>query len=95
MLKLKRDSLYRLVKQNRGRFFTVAFKKKDGTERIMNCRTGVTKHLKGGECGIPANMRNGKPYAVVYDVAAEGYRVFNVETTFALTIGGKTYVVVD
>jgi hypothetical protein len=31
-----------------GKIVTVTFTKKDGSIRIMNCRLGVTKHLKGG-----------------------------------------------
>ena len=27
-----------------GNFFTVHFRKKDGTVRVMNCRGGVKKH---------------------------------------------------
>ena len=30
------------------KFFSVEFYKKDGTLRKMQCRLGVTKHLKGG-----------------------------------------------
>jgi hypothetical protein len=95
MPNLKRSSLYRLVEGNKGRFFTVDFIKKDGTARTMNCRTGVHKDLRGGECAIPRHMLKGRPYVVVWDMVAEGYRVFNVETATSLRINGKSYKVVD
>lgn len=35
--------------------FTVTFAKQDGSTRVMNCRRGVKKHLKGGESTIKHN----------------------------------------
>lgn len=90
---IKRESLYRLAHKS-GHVFTVTFRKKDGSLRAMNCRTGVKSHLKGGECGIPANMRQGKPYAVVFDMQKGEYRVFNVETTEKIKIRGVEYAVI-
>lgn len=95
MPNLKRSSLYRLVEGNKGRIFTVDFVKKDGSKRRMNCRTGVVKDLKGGECGIPRHLLKGRPFVVVWDMVAEGYRVFNVETAYRLAINGKEYKVVN
>ena len=52
-----------------GKFVTVTFTKKDGSIRIMNCRLGVTKHLKGGSSTLdPAK------YITVYDLQSKGYR---------------------
>lgn len=58
-----------------GKFVTVTFVKKDGTVRKMNCRTGVTKHLKGGESTLDAEQ-----YVTVYDVAKASYRAINRDT---------------
>jgi len=58
-----------------GKFVTVTFVKKDGTVRKMNCRTGVTKHLKGGESTLDAEQ-----YVTVYDVAKAAYRAINRDT---------------
>lgn len=52
-----------------GKFLTVTFKKKDGSIRVMNCRLGVTKHLKGG-----ASTLNPEKYITVYDMQSKGYR---------------------
>lgn len=56
-------------------FVTVTFLKKDGTIRKMNCRMGVTKHLKGGESTLDADK-----YVTVFDVAKGAYRAVNRET---------------
>jgi len=52
-----------------GKIVTVTFTKKDGSIRIMNCRLGVTKHLKGGESTL-----NPDKYITVYDLQSKGYR---------------------
>lgn len=59
-----------------GKFFTVGFTKKDGSQRVMNARMGVTKHLKGGKKTLTDN------YICVYDVKTEGYRSINPETVY-------------
>jgi hypothetical protein len=58
-----------------GKFVTVTFLKKDGTVRKMNCRTGVTKHLKGGESTLNADQ-----YITVFDIAKGAYRAINQDT---------------
>ena len=72
-----------VLKATQGKFFTVVFIKKDGTTRSMNCRLGVTKHLKGG-----ASTLNPAQYLTVYDVQAEGYRAVNLSTIVSITCGG-------
>lgn len=56
-------------------FVTVTFLKKDGTVRKMNCRMGVTKHLKGGESTL-----NPDQYVTVYDMQKAAYRAINCDT---------------
>jgi len=41
----------------------------------MNCRMGVTKHLKGGESTLDAEQ-----YITVFDVAKGAYRAINRDT---------------
>ena len=57
------------------KFFTVVFRKKDGTLRKMNCRLGVTKHLKGGTKGYDKSN-----LVTVYDIVKKGYRTVNLDT---------------
>ena len=66
----------KLFKQLVGnKFFTVVFRKKDGTLRKMNCRLGVTKHLKGGTKGYDKSN-----LVTVYDIVKKGYRTVNLDT---------------
>ena len=62
-----------------GKFLTVTFKKKDGSIRVMNCRLGVTKHLKGGVSTLdPAK------YITVYDMQSKGYRAIAKDSILAI-----------
>jgi len=54
---------------------TVKFIKKDGSLRVMNCRLGVTKHLKGG-----CSTLNPDKFITVYDLKSEGYRAIDKES---------------
>jgi len=63
------------ILNSKGKFFTVTFTKKDGTTRVMNCRLGVTKYLKGGESTLNPN-----DYITVYDLQSKGYRAINRKT---------------
>lgn len=56
-------------------FVTVTFVKADGTVRKMNCRMGVTKHLKGGKSTLDAAK-----YVTVYDMTKAAYRAVNRDT---------------
>lgn len=76
-----------LIDQLGSEFFTVTFTKKDGSIRVMNCRKGVTKHLRGGE----STTKNYDHLLTVYDVKAEGYRNINVTTITEVKANGKRY----
>lgn len=79
-----------LIKDTKGKFFTVTFIKKDGSERVMNARLGVKVYLKGGE--LPYNPDE-KGLIPVYDVKTGGYRMVNVNTIKKLKIGNNEYTV--
>ncbi len=75
------------IRQTAGRVFAVSFiKRTDGTLRVMNCRLGVTKHLRGGE-------RSYDPAAhgliVVFDMASRGYRSIPVDSITGIEIAGE------
>lgn len=61
--------------ENTTGFVTVTFVKADGTVRKMNCRMGVTKHLKGGKSTLDASK-----YVTVYDMTKAAYRAVNRDT---------------
>lgn len=69
-----------------GRFFTVVFRKKDGTIRRMNCRTGVKRYVKGAD--VPdGHVSKRDDMLVVYDVKANGYRCLSRDSVIAIRYG--------
>lgn len=76
-----------IVASSNGRFVSVTFIKKDGTERTMLCRLGVTKYLKGGTSKLDAEK-----YLTVFDVQKEQYRAINKETIVSVKLAGNIYI---
>jgi hypothetical protein len=78
-----------LIRNSNGQFFTATFtKRSDGTLRTMNCRTGVTRHLHGGELSFnPAE----KGLLIVFDAQKQGYRCIPLESITRLAISGQQY----
>jgi len=79
-----------MIKDTKGKFFTVTFIKKDGSTRVMNARLGVKAYLKGGE--LPYDPEE-KGLIPVYDVKTGDYRMINVNTITKLKIGNNEYEV--
>ena len=91
MLNLRRESLYDAIMSTNGGIFTVKFRKKDGQERVINCRLGVKSYLHGGV----ATVRNdGHPYIIAFDLKAKGYRCINLYTTSQLRAGGAEFRII-
>ena len=73
------------IRNSGGLFFTVVFRKKDGTIRRLNGRTGVWKHTKSGSI-----KNENRSYFVVYDVKAAAYRSIRKDAIVAITCEGVT-----
>jgi hypothetical protein len=73
-----------LIESTRGRFFTVEFVKKDGSNRKMLARTGVKKGLVGAGRSKPL----AENLVCVYDVQAKGYRTVNCDKVLSFKCGG-------
>ena len=61
-----------------GKFFSVEFIKRDGTTRVMLCRVGVTKYLKGGKRTV------GNDIQVVFDIHKMQYRSFRYDSVIKI-----------
>jgi hypothetical protein len=85
---ISKETAKQLIKDTKGKFFTVTFKKKDGSERVMNARLGVKAYLKGGELSYNPDEKGLIP---VYDMKNGGYRMVNVSTISKLKIGNSDY----
>lgn len=81
----------------KGAIFSVAFTKKDGTIRDMNCRKGVVKGLKPNARSITPDTTN----ITVYDVEfaktvvdpSLAYRKINPNTVLTIRAEKQTFVV--
>jgi len=81
--RIRKSKVKDLIYKQNGRFFSAWFIKKNGKIRYMNCRTGVSKYLKGKK-----RLYDYDDLICVYDIQAKGYRTINIETLFRLKIGG-------
>lgn len=79
------NKLEQIIAKTAGKFFTVTFTKKDGSERVLNGRINVSKHLKGGDRKVSED------YLVVYDIKNGGYRSVNKNTIKSVKFKGEVY----
>ena len=71
---MENNNFVERILSSNGKIFSVEFVKKDGSVRLMNCRLGVTKYLKGGSSTLDSNK-----FITVYDMQSKGYRAINKE----------------
>jgi len=91
---INRTKVGMLLSNTRGKFFSAAFKKKDGSYREIHARTGVSKHRKTPDKKSFAHNTN-NPYFLVFDLKIGQYRVMNLETLHWVKAGGVKYIVSD
>lgn len=77
------EAIREAVKKANGRIFSVEFVKKDNTVRKMICRTGVKKHLKGGELAYDPIE---KGLLAVFDMEKAEYRMINLRTIINISL---------
>jgi len=76
----KRSEILEKINLLNGQFFTVEFIKKDGSTRLMNCRTGVKKYLTNNGKTIKFTNPIDNGILRVYDLQTKGYRSINIDT---------------
>jgi hypothetical protein len=81
------ENLDSIIESSNGKIVSVTFIKADGTLRVMTCRLGVTKHLKGGESTL-----DGSKYLTVFDMAKKGYRAINRDTIQSVRLSGEEFM---
>lgn len=87
---VSREKLYKLLEDQDGKFFSVVFKKLDGTKRKINGRLGVKKYLRGG---VNKVVRYDNPYETVFDVQKMDYRTANLHTIDKVFANKTEYIV--
>ena len=78
-----------LINDSKGRIFTATFTKKTGEERVMNCRKGVQKGVKG----TGKNNTESLGMITVYDMQERGFKKLNLQEVTALKINKESYKV--
>jgi len=90
---VSRSKLVELIKETKGAFFSLYFRKRtpdsNGIHQIrrMNCSTSVAKHVKGKPVSASAKL------IVVTDMEHHGIRSIPHEGILEATIGGEVYKV--
>jgi hypothetical protein len=85
---ISKQEAAQIIKSTKGKYFTVSFTKKDGTNRVMNARLGVKVYLKGGT--LPYNPDE-KGLIPVFDAKIKGYRMININTINKLVVDKVEY----
>lgn len=81
-LESKASKVMRKIKDTKGKFFTVTFVKKDGSERKMTARVGVKKGVKNvGQKYVPSD----KSLVTVYAMDKLNFRMVNLNTVKSIT----------
>ena len=91
-LEVTQSEAQRLVQDYKGyQFFTVHFvKRTNGQLRIMNCRKGVQKGLRGGALSfnpIDHNLEG------VYDIPKAGHRCISLDEISRVAMCKKVYLI--
>ena len=87
---INRDKAKQLIEGTKGQIFSGLFIKKNGQHRLINARTGVTKHLKENAKPRPYNPIK-YDLITVFDMNNKGYRMLNLNTLQTLIINKIIY----
>jgi len=90
MQTLSKEELRQSIKSVGGRIFSCNFVKADGTERKMICRTGVKRHLKGGELPFDPVEKGLLP---VFDMEKKAYRMIPLDRVLSIKLAGQEWEV--
>jgi len=88
MKQITRNTAKKYIYKTNGKIFSAVFKKKDGEKRLMVCRQGVAKYVKGVGLKFKPEERN---LIGVFDMHKKAYRFINLSTLENLKIKGVNY----
>lgn len=93
MKKVSKKIAIKMMLNSNGKFFSVKFiKRTNGKERLMTCRLGVKKYLKGGE--LVYNPKK-KHLLIVFDTKKMKYRSINLDSLYELHIHKNKYEILS
>ena len=91
-LVIKRENLKDFIDNNKGKVMTIVFRKKNGTIRTLNTRTGVKKNITGkGLTYSPEDYG----YLILWDLLKGGYRTVTLSTIEHVKANRQVYPVVE
>ena len=88
MKTIDKDTAKQYIYKTNGKIFSAVFTKKDGEKRMMVCRQGVAKYVKG--IGLKFKPEE-KELIGVFDMHKKAYRFINMETLEQIKIKGINY----
>jgi|TARA_R100000501_G_C2545751_1_gene62579 hypothetical protein len=88
MKTINRDTAKQYIYETNGKIFSAVFTKKDGEKRMMVCRQGVHKHVKG--VGLKFKPEEHSLIGV-FDMHKKAYRFINLETLEKIKVSGTSY----
>ena len=88
MKTIDKDTAKKYIYETNGKIFSAVFRKKDGEKRLMNCRLGVRKYVKGVGLKFEPKQRS---LVGVFDMVKHSYRFINLNTLEQLKLNGHTY----
>jgi hypothetical protein len=91
-LVIKRENLKDFINSNKGKIMTIVFRKKDGTIRTLNTRTGVRSNITGKGLSYDPEKYG---YLILWDLAKRGYRTVTLDTIEKVKANRETYPVVE
>lgn len=80
-----------LIKENKYKFFTAHFIKKNNTTRVLNCMLGKRWEAKTDR----TQPYNPEDYNLikVYDLKKKEFRIINFDTLYKLSINKNKYII--
>lgn len=93
-VEVSQEQAQQIIKGYKGRqFFTVEFvKRTNGENRVMNCRKGVSKGVRGG--GLRFDPVS-KGLVNVFDIPLGQHRFISLDTIKRISLKGKRYIVIS
>lgn len=85
---LRKDLLEIIDRTAKSNFIGFTFIKKDGSERKLNGRFGVTKYLKGGKVTLDP-----KKFYIIFDLQKKEYRSIDKSRILSVRLNGIHYIV--
>ena len=88
---INKDKAKELIKENKYKFFTAHFIKKDNTKRVLNCMIGKRWEAKTDR----TQPYNPEDYNLikVYDLKKKAFRIINFKTLYKLNINKTKYII--